>query len=122
MDKTQIDDIILVGGCTRIPKIQRQLQAFFNGKELNRSMNPDEVMAYGAALHAAKLQEHNAKKEATGDDKEESDATADCSIIDKGEAGEDDTRPAATKRRRLDSSGSSSSESSPEGIQAISCK
>ena len=48
MDKGQIHDIVLVGGSTRIPKIQKLLQDFFNGKELNKSINPDEAVAYGA--------------------------------------------------------------------------
>ncbi|XP_011404208.1 PREDICTED: heat shock cognate 71 kDa protein-like [Amphimedon queenslandica] len=51
----QIHDIVLVGGSTRIPKIQKLLQDFFNGKELNKSINPDEAVAYGAAVHAAIL-------------------------------------------------------------------
>merc|ERR1712062_723533 len=48
MDKSSIDDIVLVGGSTRIPKIQKLLSDFFNGKELNKSINPDEAVAYGA--------------------------------------------------------------------------
>lgn len=48
MDKGQIHDIVLVGGSTRIPKIQKLLQDYFNGKELNKSINPDEAVAYGA--------------------------------------------------------------------------
>ncbi|XP_045625695.1 heat shock cognate 70 kDa protein [Procambarus clarkii] len=55
MDKAQIHDIVLVGGSTRIPKIQKLLQDFFNGKELNKSINPDEAVAYGAAVQAAIL-------------------------------------------------------------------
>jgi len=55
MDKTAINDIVLVGGSTRIPKIQKLLQDFFNGKELNKSINPDEAVAYGAAVQAAIL-------------------------------------------------------------------
>jgi len=55
MDKSSINDIVLVGGSTRIPKIQKLLQDFFNGKELNRSINPDEAVAYGAAVQAAIL-------------------------------------------------------------------
>uniref|UniRef100_A0A8C9PQ97 Heat shock cognate 71 kDa protein n=1 Tax=Spermophilus dauricus TaxID=99837 RepID=A0A8C9PQ97_SPEDA len=47
LDKSQIHDIVLVGGSTRIPKIQKLLQDFFNGKELNKSINPDEAVAYG---------------------------------------------------------------------------
>merc|ERR1719300_1629609 len=50
-----IDDIVLVGGSTRIPKIQKLLQDFFNGKELNKSINPDEAVAYGAAVQGAIL-------------------------------------------------------------------
>jgi molecular chaperone DnaK (HSP70) len=46
----EIDDVVLVGGSTRIPKIQEMLQEFFNGKELCRSVNPDEAVAYGAAV------------------------------------------------------------------------
>ncbi|KJE89362.1 heat shock protein 70 [Capsaspora owczarzaki ATCC 30864] len=55
MDKGTIDDIVLVGGSTRIPKVQKLLQDFFNGKELNKSINPDEAVAYGAAVQAAIL-------------------------------------------------------------------
>merc|ERR1711934_1075769 len=61
MDKTSISDIVLVGGSTRIPKIQKLLQDFFNGKELNKSINPDEAVAYGAAVQAAIL--HGDKSE-----------------------------------------------------------
>jgi len=55
MDKGDVHDIVLVGGSTRIPKIQKFLQDFFNGKELNKSINPDEAVAYGAAVQAAIL-------------------------------------------------------------------
>merc|ERR1712212_1379667 len=55
MDKSSIDDIVLVGGSTRIPKVQKLLQDFFNGKDLNKSINPDEAVAYGAAVQAAIL-------------------------------------------------------------------
>ena len=55
LDKSSIDDIVLVGGSTRIPKIQKLLQDFFNGKELNKSINPDEAVAYGAAVQSAIL-------------------------------------------------------------------
>ena len=47
--------IVLVGGSTRIPKVQQLLQEFFNGKTLNKSINPDEAVAYGAAVQAAIL-------------------------------------------------------------------
>jgi L1 cell adhesion molecule like protein len=65
MDKSQIHDIVLVGGSTRIPKIQKLLQDFFNGKELNKSINPDEAVAYGAAVQAAIL--HGDKSEEVQD-------------------------------------------------------
>ena len=55
MDKSQIHEVVLVGGSTRIPKIQKLLSDFFNGKELNRSINPDEAVAYGAAVQGAIL-------------------------------------------------------------------
>lgn len=55
IDKQTVNEIILVGGSTRIPKVQEKLQAFFNGKTLNRSINPDEAVAYGAAVQAAIL-------------------------------------------------------------------
>lgn len=55
MDKSKIHEIVLVGGSTRIPKIQKLLQDFFNGRELNKSINPDEAVAYGAAVQAAIL-------------------------------------------------------------------
>ena len=48
LDKSGIHDIVLVGGSTRIPKVQKLLQDFFNGRELNKSINPDEAVAYGA--------------------------------------------------------------------------
>ncbi|EDW41423.1 heat shock 70 kDa protein cognate 1 [Drosophila sechellia] len=65
MDKGQIHDIVLVGGSTRIPKVQRLLQDFFNGKDLNKSINPDEAVAYGAAVQAAIL--HGDTSEAVQD-------------------------------------------------------
>jgi L1 cell adhesion molecule like protein len=55
LSKSEIDEIVLVGGSTRIPKIQELLSSFFNGKELNKSINPDEAVAYGAAVQAAIL-------------------------------------------------------------------
>jgi heat shock protein 1/8 len=55
LDKSAIHEIVLVGGSTRIPKVQKLLQDFFNGKELNKSINPDEAVAYGAAVQAAIL-------------------------------------------------------------------
>merc|ERR1719222_1372275 len=70
MDKSKINEIVLVGGSTRIPKIQKLLQDFFTGKELNKSINPDEAVAYGAAVQAAIL---------TGD---KSEAVADLLLLD----------------------------------------
>jgi L1 cell adhesion molecule like protein len=55
MGKGEINDVVLVGGSTRIPKIQEMLSTYFNGKELCRNINPDEAVAYGAAVQAAIL-------------------------------------------------------------------
>ncbi|KAJ0442309.1 putative Heat shock protein 70 family [Helianthus annuus] len=55
MNKTSVHEVILVGGSTRIPKVQSMLQEFFDGKELCKSINPDEAVAYGAAVMAAML-------------------------------------------------------------------
>ena len=55
MDKGSVHDVVLVGGSTRIPKVQQLLSDFFNGKELCKSINPDEAVAYGAAVQAAIL-------------------------------------------------------------------
>eukprot|EP00486_Rosalina_sp_Unknown_P011589 CAMPEP_0201592788 /NCGR_PEP_ID=MMETSP0190_2-20130828/190590_1 /ASSEMBLY_ACC=CAM_ASM_000263 /TAXON_ID=37353 /ORGANISM="Rosalina sp." /LENGTH=741 /DNA_ID=CAMNT_0048051721 /DNA_START=194 /DNA_END=2419 /DNA_ORIENTATION=+ len=56
--KNEIDEIVLVGGSTRIPKIQQLVKEFFNGKEPNRGINPDEAVAYGAALQACLIGDH----------------------------------------------------------------
>ncbi|CAN3363008.1 heat shock protein Ssa2p [Diutina catenulata] len=55
LDKSQVNEIVLVGGSTRIPKVQKLVSDFFNGKEPNKSINPDEAVAYGAAVQAAIL-------------------------------------------------------------------
>jgi heat shock protein 1/8 len=55
IDKQSVDEIVLVGGSTRIPRIQKLVSDFFNGKEPNKSINPDEAVAYGAAVQAAIL-------------------------------------------------------------------
>merc|ERR1719273_2587799 len=55
MQKKDIDEIVLVGGSTRIPKIQKLVKDFFNGKEPSRGINPDEAVAYGASVQAAIL-------------------------------------------------------------------
>lgn len=62
MDKSSVHEIVLVGGSTRIPKIQKLLSDFFNGKELNKSINPDEAVAYGAAVQAAVLTGNTSEK------------------------------------------------------------
>ncbi|UNI20191.1 Hsp70 chaperone, variant 2 [Purpureocillium takamizusanense] len=55
IDKSQVHEIVLVGGSTRIPRIQKLIADYFNGKEPNKSINPDEAVAYGAAVQAAIL-------------------------------------------------------------------
>ena len=55
LNKRKVHDVVLVGGSTRIPKIQSLLEEFFEGKQLNKSINPDEAVAYGAAIQAAVL-------------------------------------------------------------------
>ena len=62
MSKTDIHDIVLVGGSTRIPKIQQLLKDYFGGKELCQSINPDEAVAYGAAVQGAILKGTNSEK------------------------------------------------------------
>merc|ERR1719316_2191453 len=70
MKKNQIDEIVLVGGSTRIPKVQQLIKDFFNGKEPNRGINPDEAVAYGAAVQGGIL------------GGEQSEATKDILLID----------------------------------------
>ena len=55
LSKSQVHEVVLVGGSTRIPKVQELLSEFFNGKELNKSINPDEAVAFGATVQAAIL-------------------------------------------------------------------
>lgn len=55
MDKSCVNEIVLVGGSTRIPRVQKLLSDFFGGRELNKSINPDEAVAFGAALQAAQM-------------------------------------------------------------------
>ena len=55
LDKSKVDEIVLVGGSTRIPRIQKLLSDFFDGKKLEKSINPDEAVAYGAAVQAGIL-------------------------------------------------------------------
>jgi heat shock 70kDa protein 1/2/6/8 len=62
MDKSSVNEIVLVGGSTRIPKVQSLISNFFNGKELNKTINPDEAVAYGAAVQASILAGHSDKQ------------------------------------------------------------
>ena len=62
VSKDKVDEVVLVGGSTRIPKIQELLSAFFNGKKLCKEINPDEAVAYGAAVQAAMLAGHGDEK------------------------------------------------------------
>lgn len=63
LDKSKIDDVVLVGGSTRIPLVQKLLQDFFNGKQLSKSINPDEAVAYGAAVQAAALSSDSSQRD-----------------------------------------------------------
>ncbi|KAB1223372.1 Heat shock cognate 70 kDa protein 2 [Morella rubra] len=62
MDKNSVHDVVLVGGSTRIPKVQQLLKEFFDGKELCKRVNPDELVAYGAAVQAALLNNEGNRK------------------------------------------------------------
>ncbi|SAL95226.1 hypothetical protein [Absidia glauca] len=62
IDKSSVHELVLVGGSTRIPKIQKLVSDFFNGKEPNKSINPDEAVAYGAAVQAAILTGNTSEK------------------------------------------------------------
>ena len=55
LEKSEIDEIVLVGGSTRIPKVQELVKDFFDGKEPSRGINPDEAVAYGAAIQGGVL-------------------------------------------------------------------
>jgi len=61
-DKSSINEVVLVGGSTRIPKVQQLVSDFFNGKELNKSINPDEAVAYGAAVQGSILTGQKSKQ------------------------------------------------------------
>ncbi|KDO67636.1 hypothetical protein CISIN_1g048693mg, partial [Citrus sinensis] len=61
-DKSSVDDVVIVGGSARIPKVQQLLQEFFNGKRLCKNINPDEAVAYGAAVQAAVLSGNRSNK------------------------------------------------------------
>ncbi|KAK0543296.1 Hsp70 chaperone [Tilletia horrida] len=62
IDKASVHEIVLVGGSTRIPRVQKLLRDFFNGREPNKSINPDEAVAYGAAVQAAILSGDTSEK------------------------------------------------------------
>ena len=62
IDKSQVHEVVLVGGSTRIPRIQKLITDYFNGKEPNKSINPDEAVAYGAAVQAAILSGDSSSK------------------------------------------------------------
>ena len=62
LSKKDIDDIVLVGGSSRIPKIQEMIKNYFNGKELCKNINADEAVAYGAAYQAAMVMKIQKKK------------------------------------------------------------
>ena len=62
IDKANVHEIVLVGGSTRIPRIVKLVSDFFNGKEPNKSINPDEAVAYGAAVQAAILSGDTSEK------------------------------------------------------------
>jgi L1 cell adhesion molecule like protein len=62
LQKRDIEEVVLVGGSTRIPKVQQLLSDYFNGKTLNKNINPDEAVAYGAAVQAAILTGISKKK------------------------------------------------------------
>ncbi len=62
IDKSKIDEVVLVGGSTRVPKIQQLLQDYFNGKELCKSVNPDEAVSMGAAIQGAILSGNSSEK------------------------------------------------------------
>jgi heat shock protein 1/8 len=62
LDKASVHEVVLVGGSTRIPKVQQLVSDFFGGKELNRSINPDEAVAYGAAVQASILTGQKSKQ------------------------------------------------------------
>jgi len=62
LKKNQVDELVLVGGSTRIPKVQQLLQDYFNGKEPNKGINPDEAVAYGAAVQGGILSGEGGKE------------------------------------------------------------
>jgi L1 cell adhesion molecule like protein len=67
MGKADIDEVVMVGGTSRIPKVRQMVTEYFNGKKLNDSVNPDEAVAYGAAVQAHILSGGNKEGDATSD-------------------------------------------------------
>jgi len=65
MSKSEVNEVVLVGGSTRIPKVQQMIKEFFSGKEPCKSINPDEAVAYGAAIQAAILSGEDDMKHAS---------------------------------------------------------
>ena len=61
LDKKSIDEIVLIGGSTRIPKVKQMIEDYFDGKEVNKSIDPEEAVVYGAAVQAAILQGEGGK-------------------------------------------------------------
>jgi L1 cell adhesion molecule like protein len=67
MSKAQVNEVVLVGGSTRIPKVQQLIKEYFNGKEPLKSLNPDEAVAYGAAVQAAVLSQDKSQAKGAGE-------------------------------------------------------
>ena len=62
MNKSKVNEVILVGGSTRIPKVQKIFSTFFGSKQINKSVNPDEAVAIGATIQAAILNKESSQK------------------------------------------------------------
>jgi heat shock protein 1/8 len=62
MEKSKVNEVILVGGSTRIPKVQKIFSTFFDSKQINKSVNPDEAVAIGATIQAAILNKESSQK------------------------------------------------------------
>ena len=82
LSKKDIDDIVLVGGSSRIPKIQEMIKNYFNGKELCKNINADEVVVYGAAYQAAVVNGNEIPKEKKENEKNEDDGLEKLVLVD----------------------------------------
>ena len=82
LSKKDIDDIVLVGGSSRIPKIQEMIKNYFNGKELCKNINADEAVAYGAAYQAAVVNGNENPKEKKENEKNEDDGLEKLVLVD----------------------------------------